>query len=286
VGPLKFCSFEDGAVQSEYNLNHELSRLSQSKTDFAFIELRNPRQLEQGKDVEINFSCCELNGSLAVKSIPNAVPRFFRFLESDSVLEMKQTLMEELKGLWGAARTDSEEWVNSNLYLHIKSYDFRSKCIFCGRRHKLNDDTCDIRSGEFQSGNDLEKGGRQIQLGYLLKQAKKNNQVLVLEAMVNTELEPQTELLQAQFKSGDKLLGKTPSSHQLSIDSCFRQFSKQELLSGQDQWFCSKCKEHRDIHKRLELFRIPEVLMVQLKRFQSKKSAQSGKSGFFNLAYA
>ena len=72
----------------------------------------------------------------------------------------------------------------------------------------------------------------------------------------------------------------------ITLDSCFKAFSQEELLTGTDQWYCSKCKEHRDIHKKLELFKIPEILMVQIKRFTSKKSANSGKSGFFNLAYA
>jgi ubiquitin carboxyl-terminal hydrolase 4/11/15 len=72
----------------------------------------------------------------------------------------------------------------------------------------------------------------------------------------------------------------------LTLDTCFRQFSTEELLSGSDQWYCNKCQEHRDIHKKLELFKVPEILMIQLKRFQSKKSAQDGRSGFFNLAYA
>ena len=59
------------------------------------------------------------------------------------------------------------------------------------------------------------------------------------------------------------------------------------MLTGDDQWYCSKCKEHRDAYKKLDLYMTPKILMLQLKRFTSKKGASnSGKSGFFNLAYA
>ena len=69
------------------------------------------------------------------------------------------------------------------------------------------------------------------------------------------------------------------------MDSCFQAFSREELLTGADQWYCAKCKEQRDILKKLELYRLPKILIIQLKRFQSKRS-NSGQSGFFNLAYA
>jgi ubiquitin carboxyl-terminal hydrolase 4/11/15 len=32
-------------------------------------------------------------------------------------------------------------------------------------------------------------------------------------------------------------------------------------------WYCPTCKEHRQATKKLELWRVPEVLVVHLKRF-------------------
>lgn len=53
----------------------------------------------------------------------------------------------------------------------------------------------------------------------------------------------------------------------VSLDSCFKAFSREELLTGADQWYCNKCKEQRDIHKKLELYKLPKILIIQLKRF-------------------
>ena len=36
----------------------------------------------------------------------------------------------------------------------------------------------------------------------------------------------------------------------------------------------------------IELYKVPKVMILQLKRFTSKKSADTKKSGLFNLAYA
>ena len=54
----------------------------------------------------------------------------------------------------------------------------------------------------------------------------------------------------------------------LSIYECMNKFISQEKLSGNDQVYCSKCKEHRDHRKQVTLFRPPPVLIVHLKRFK------------------
>jgi len=57
---------------------------------------------------------------------------------------------------------------------------------------------------------------------------------------------------------------------QSSVDlmMCFKMFYQQELLAGMDQYYCGKCKKHRDVTKALAIFRFPRVLVVHLKRFQ------------------
>lgn len=72
----------------------------------------------------------------------------------------------------------------------------------------------------------------------------------------------------------------------VTLDDCLTSYEEDETLTGTDQWYCRDCKEHRDINKKLELYKVPKIMILQLKRFQSKKSANNGSSGFFNLAYA
>ncbi|KAJ3061824.1 CSN-associated deubiquitinating enzyme Ubp12 [Podochytrium sp. JEL0797] len=61
-----------------------------------------------------------------------------------------------------------------------------------------------------------------------------------------------------------------------TLDNCLQEFSKEELMSMNDLWFCSECKELKQIKKKLEIQEAPEILIFHLKRF-----ASSGGSGGF-----
>lgn len=57
-------------------------------------------------------------------------------------------------------------------------------------------------------------------------------------------------------------------SKNVNISDCFRLFSSEEVLGETDQWYCSDCKEHVQASKKLDLWSMPEILIVHLKRFQ------------------
>ncbi|KAK6056022.1 ubiquitinyl hydrolase 1 [Cooperia oncophora] len=44
-------------------------------------------------------------------------------------------------------------------------------------------------------------------------------------------------------------------------------FSETERLKPEESWYCNKCRDHVEATKKLELFRLPPILIVQLKRF-------------------
>ena len=43
---------------------------------------------------------------------------------------------------------------------------------------------------------------------------------------------------------------------------------EEELLSGNDAYYCPQCKTHRDSAKSMSVFRAPRVLVLHIKRFQ------------------
>ncbi|XP_065845473.1 ubiquitin carboxyl-terminal hydrolase 19-like [Oscarella lobularis] len=55
--------------------------------------------------------------------------------------------------------------------------------------------------------------------------------------------------------------------YSLTLKHCFDLFTKQEELDANDTCYCSKCKEHCEASKRLSIWRLPRILVVQLKRF-------------------
>lgn len=53
----------------------------------------------------------------------------------------------------------------------------------------------------------------------------------------------------------------------VSLLKCFRLFTKQESLKEDNAWYCRVCKEHVMAKKELQLWSLPKVLIVGLKRF-------------------
>ncbi|KAJ8559702.1 hypothetical protein K7X08_003760 [Anisodus acutangulus] len=66
------------------------------------------------------------------------------------------------------------------------------------------------------------------------------------------------------FKSG--FFGKRPQES-VSLYKCLEAFLKEEPLGPEDLWFCPGCKQHRQATKKLDLWRLPEILVIHLKRF-------------------
>ncbi|KAL6623381.1 hypothetical protein ACP70R_033260 [Stipagrostis hirtigluma subsp. patula] len=52
-----------------------------------------------------------------------------------------------------------------------------------------------------------------------------------------------------------------------SLYACLEAFIKEEPLGPEDMWYCPGCKEHRQASKKLDLWRLPEILIIHLKRF-------------------
>lgn len=58
------------------------------------------------------------------------------------------------------------------------------------------------------------------------------------------------------------------ASAAVTLVDCFRLFTTAERLSKADSWYCSRCKKHVPASKKLELWRLPSLLVVHLKRFE------------------
>ena len=59
-------------------------------------------------------------------------------------------------------------------------------------------------------------------------------------------------------------------SKEITIYDCFEAFRTEEKLEKDNSWYCSNCKKNQEAFKKLELYRAPNILIVQLKRFDCK----------------
>ena len=68
----------------------------------------------------------------------------------------------------------------------------------------------------------------------------------------------------------------TSSEDSIKLTDCLREFKQLETLDEENMWYCSKCKEHVQATKTLEIFKVPRVLIISLKRFKTSKSKYGG----------
>jgi ubiquitin C-terminal hydrolase len=61
--------------------------------------------------------------------------------------------------------------------------------------------------------------------------------------------------------------GRPISQPPISLNECVDAFLRPERLDAADEWYCSRCKSHVRAEKKLDLWHLPEVLVVHLKRF-------------------
>ena len=61
-----------------------------------------------------------------------------------------------------------------------------------------------------------------------------------------------------------------------TLGDCFEDFKQTETLDEDNKWYCSKCKDHVQANKTMELHQVPRVLIITLKRFKQTKSRYGG----------
>lgn len=62
------------------------------------------------------------------------------------------------------------------------------------------------------------------------------------------------------------------SKNGITLDECFTETSKSEVLSEDNAWYCNKCKELRRATKTLEIWTVPDILILHLKRFSGHRT--------------
>ncbi|XP_038701633.1 ubiquitin carboxyl-terminal hydrolase 5 isoform X1 [Tripterygium wilfordii] len=76
---------------------------------------------------------------------------------------------------------------------------------------------------------------------------------------------------------------KKARNEPLSLYTCLESFLREEPLVPDDMWNCPQCKEQRQASKKLDLWRLPNVLVIHLKRFSYSRSMKHKIETFVNF---
>ena len=121
-------------------------------------------------------------------------------------------------------------------------------CEFCGKN-------CELCEFKFDQGLDIEK----------VCQKLKNRKYFIL-------------LIQFPIKNPAPLFELPNISYTLnkknnfSIYDCLHTFGVGEKLEKDNAWFCNGCKKHQECTKKMDIYRTPQILIIQLKRFKMNNS--------------
>jgi ubiquitin carboxyl-terminal hydrolase 8 len=67
-----------------------------------------------------------------------------------------------------------------------------------------------------------------------------------------------------------------------NIYDCFNEFCKKEILDTNNTWKCDNCKQYSNAIKTIKLWKLPNILMIVLKRFEFN-SSKINKTIYFPL---
>jgi len=57
----------------------------------------------------------------------------------------------------------------------------------------------------------------------------------------------------------------------IKLSDCLELFLQREKLGVDDPWYCPECKEHRQAYKKFDLWTLPKILVIHLKRFSHNR---------------
>ena len=147
-------------------------------------------------------------------------------------------------------------------------YNSRARCEFCQRDHK---DNCDF---EFAQSDKTFKD-------FISKIRLSSRSHLVLSVVWRQTVPKQLLTMLESKEPANK--PETPESNfhlgssNVSLQDCLKFFTQEELLKGDDKWYCGKCKQHVNATKKMEIYSAPDYLVIHLKRFSHTRGIFGGR---------
>ncbi|KAF9149815.1 CSN-associated deubiquitinating enzyme Ubp12 [Linnemannia schmuckeri] len=66
--------------------------------------------------------------------------------------------------------------------------------------------------------------------------------------------------------------GSKRGKKDITLEDCLAEYTKEEQLGEEDLWYCPNCKKHQQATKKLDIWRLPDILVVHLKRFSHTRT--------------
>ena len=124
----------------------------------------------------------------------------------------------------------------------------------------------------------LEKFSENESINNLKKQINLNeNERLSLDINILSNID-KNKLPKINVNSGKLAFNE---GKEINLYDCLNLFNSEEILEGDNEWYCNICKKHRDVNKKMDIFKTPYYLIIQLKRFRQDNEIE--QRSIFNI---
>ncbi|KAM7541461.1 hypothetical protein Aperf_G00000034307 [Anoplocephala perfoliata] len=114
--------------------------------------------------------------------------------------------------------------------------------------------------------SELSKYGEEY--GEVFYEAYKANKLKFTFENEMLSADPETAIV-VEFIGEMSIEKNTPTKLPVKLHNCMDLFLSSEQLGERDLWYCKKCKEHQRAFKKFDLWKLPKVLVIHLKRYKS-----------------
>ncbi|KZT18330.1 cysteine proteinase [Neolentinus lepideus HHB14362 ss-1] len=90
------------------------------------------------------------------------------------------------------------------------------------------------------------------------------------------------EFIHPEYEEAKKS-AETAMTRGISLQDCLAEFTKEEQLGEDDLWYCPRCKKHQQATKKFDLWSVPDILVVHLKRFSNSRMLRDKIDAFVDF---
>ena len=160
----------------------------------------------------------------------------------------------------------------SNNLGYDRTQKYNKKKVICEFCNKSHTDNCEF---QLRDANEDE-----VTLDELLNEIMKYPRIFAL--ILRCDKESSKEIVQIKqlrniFEKPEQLqIGSGKAENKMNVYQCLKQFCEEEQLDSDNCWHCPNCKKTVQAYKKIQIFRLPKILILHLKRFKQGKSSYYG----------
>ncbi|XP_040381779.1 ubiquitin carboxyl-terminal hydrolase 8 [Oryza brachyantha] len=202
-----------------------------------YLKLLKPLRFSKGaSSLNDSGSCNSGCAAVPMDAIPDSDGQFLS-APLENTLESSHSDTVECQGTGGPS--ESSEWEAD-----VEQFEFY-----------LTNGRCDVQQARIET-NEVD-----------LLESTPNRLQINVHWQQNAVRQYETSMLKSLPEIHKLELIPKRNEDSVALNGCLEAFLKEEPLGPEDMWYCPCCKKHQQAMKKLDLWRLPEVLVIHLKRF-------------------